>query len=634
VLALLGAVALSFAVYAHTLGGDFVYDDIPLLVDNDCHRARLSRLFDFSRPTLCNQRPLRFISFALDHAIWGQRPLGYRVTNLILHGLVSFLALLVLWRVCGDATLAFVGALLFLLHPIATEAVAYISGRRDLLLALFSLSAALAVLPAARAVPPAIAGGAENRDPIPLSPGRALAGGLALLCAFLSHESAVALPFALLVVALALRWPAEPTGWRKGLARALSALRAERRLWALLALVVFALAFAGWSLATRNPSTRHALWGEGIGGHVATVLRVHAHYLRQLALPTDLIADYSPQAFRLSRSLFEPSALVALALCVGLLAGALWLWARRAATSGWRLAGAAVLVYFALLVPQSQIAIHHELAAEHRLYLPSLCFSALVAAGLIALARRLDRRWLLVPVCGGLALALALLTVGRAMVWTSAELLWSTTVERVPRCARAQANLGAIYAGQGRLDAGRRHLERALALRPNLCTPRLNLGQLLVHTGKVKRGLVELRRGVRCRPGPSAYAALASIELELGLAARAERSARAGLRYRRLEVGLRYLLGRALQRQGKLDAALAAYQRVLFRRPGHVRSRLQIAAIRAIRCELSEARRLAAALRKDRRLRRSRQQALERLLRRALQRCRRPASTAPATPPP
>ncbi|PIE20006.1 MAG: hypothetical protein CSA65_00160 [Proteobacteria bacterium] len=610
-LALLAALVGSFALYAHTLGGELVYDDIPLLVNNDCHRdsAQLSRLFEVSRQTVCNQRPLRFLSFAVDHALFGDSVVAYRAANLVYHGLVVWLALLLLWRFTGDRFTAICAAALFGFHPIATEAVAYVSGRRDLLCALFALAAALAVLPSV----------ADREQKLPLW--RALLAPLLTIGAFFSHEGSVVLPFALLLLALARRWPVARSagGQRQGLAAqlrgALSTLRAERRLQLLLALMLLAVALAIWAASVRNPSTRHELWGEGFDGHLATVLRVHAHYLRQLALPVALQADYSPAAFRLSSSLLEASALGALALVVGLIGLALWGF-RRAP-----LGAAALLCYFGLLVPSSQLVVHHELAAEHRLYLPALALFALVAGRASTLARRTGRRRAFALAWTLLLSLLALTTVKRAMVWTSAELLWSTTVAQAPRCARARANLGAIYAQQGRLEAAQEQLEVALAVRPKLCEARGNLGQVLIDRGKLGPGLAAMRAALRCKPSTAGYRRLAQAELRFGQPKAAEASARAALRRAPRDPGLLYLRARAEHLQGRLDAALVSYRALLKLDPRRWRALLQIGGIRAVRCQLVRAERVAAALARLPGVRRDRVAALRRLISRARKAC-------------
>jgi tetratricopeptide (TPR) repeat protein len=603
-LGLLCALVGSFALYAHTLGGELVHDDVQLLVKSDCHRdpSRLARLFEVSRQTVCNQRPLRTLSFALDHALFGQSPAAYRAVNAVYHGLVVWLALLLLWRLSGDRFAAICGAALFAVHPIATEAVAHVSGRGELLFALLALAVALTVLP----------GAADAGKK--LSWARLLLAPPLLLGAFLASGGAVVLPFALALLALARRWP-RGEGWAHQLRCALSALRTERRLALLVALMLLASLLAAWAALSGDLATRPQLWGQGVDGHVATMLRVHAHYLRQLALPTALQADYSPAAFRLSAGLLEASALGALVLVGGAIGLALWAF-RRAP-----LAAASVLCYFGLLVPSSQLWVRQELAAERWLYLPALALVALLAGAASALARRSGRLRLVALAWALLLPLLALVTVQRAIVWTSAELLWSTTVAQAPGCARARAELGAIYARQGQLDGAQRQLEAALAVRPELCAARRDLGQVLLDRGKLGAGLKALRAALVCEPSTAGYRRLSRVELRFGQARAAEASARAALRRKPRDAELLYLLGRAEQLQGRLAVALRSYRAALTIDPRRWRALLQIGRISAVRCRLVRAERIASVLARLPKVRQGRVAALRRLISRSRRSC-------------
>ncbi|MBW2736405.1 MAG: hypothetical protein JRH20_28795, partial [Deltaproteobacteria bacterium] len=79
-----------------TLGlfqGEFVFDDIPTLVENDCHRGfdKIPQLFRFGASDVCTTRPLRTLSFMVDHALWGDLTLGYHLHNLVLHATCALL---------------------------------------------------------------------------------------------------------------------------------------------------------------------------------------------------------------------------------------------------------------------------------------------------------------------------------------------------------------------------------------------------------------------------------------------------------------------------------------------------------------------------------------------------------------
>ena len=234
-------------------------------------------------------------------------------------------------------------------------------------------------------------------------------------------------------------------------------------------------------------------------------------------LPTRLIADYSFDAFPASTRFAEPRVLLALLLVGGLIGLALALLPRR------RWLAAAILCHFVLLLPVSQIAVHHELLAEHRLYLVSLCFAGVLAAALAGLVRRSRAGWGLVAV---LLATQLILTQARSLDWTSSLRLWSATVEAVPRCARAQLNLGVALARRQRFEEARPHLELAVQIDPQSCTARVERGRLLVDLHQGERGLAELRRAVECRASAYSLRALGSAALRLGRRDEAEAALR------------------------------------------------------------------------------------------------------------
>ncbi len=139
-------------------------------------------------------RPLFIWSYVIDSRIWGTRPFGYHLTNLILHGLNAFLvfklALRVLQRLAprssGETGVAIAAAALFLLHPSHTEAVIWISGRADLIATCFILASLLAYF--------AYANGARTSQLI--------ASLTCFVLALLAKESAICLPFLILVVSV------------------------------------------------------------------------------------------------------------------------------------------------------------------------------------------------------------------------------------------------------------------------------------------------------------------------------------------------------------------------------------------------------------------------------------------------
>jgi tetratricopeptide (TPR) repeat protein len=132
-------ILLVFAVYAATLTHGFVWDDTTIIVNNPL-LEKLGNIpqFFLSEDALEDSsgyyRPATYISFALDRAFWGVKPVGYHSTNLVLHMLVVLLFYAVIAALFKKERLAFVAALVFALHPVAGETVNFLAGGRNTLL--------------------------------------------------------------------------------------------------------------------------------------------------------------------------------------------------------------------------------------------------------------------------------------------------------------------------------------------------------------------------------------------------------------------------------------------------------------------------------------------------------------------
>jgi tetratricopeptide (TPR) repeat protein len=130
---------LLLAVYGNTLNHGFVWDDTDIIVEN----LQLQKLSNIPSLFLSEDkiegstgyyRPLTYISFALDHAIWGLNPVGYNITNLLLHILVALLFYQVIATLFKNENLALAATLIFSLHPIVGETINFHSGGRNTLL--------------------------------------------------------------------------------------------------------------------------------------------------------------------------------------------------------------------------------------------------------------------------------------------------------------------------------------------------------------------------------------------------------------------------------------------------------------------------------------------------------------------
>ena len=131
------------AIYGRMLGHDFLptWDDAGYVLDNpDIRGFTIANLRAvFSRFYMGNYAPVQMLSYMLDYSIWGLRPWGYLLTNLLLHLANGLLFYHLVQRLEGDDSWAWLAALIFLVHPVQVESVAWVSQRKNLLAMLFSL---------------------------------------------------------------------------------------------------------------------------------------------------------------------------------------------------------------------------------------------------------------------------------------------------------------------------------------------------------------------------------------------------------------------------------------------------------------------------------------------------------------
>lgn len=137
---------LGFVIYGNVMGGKFLLDDSVHVVANDYVKNFGHIKEIFSQDSLAGAgfrlgwyRPVLLLSYALDYSLWGLNSIGYHAVNIILHVISAVLLFFITLKLFKKIGIAFISGLIFLIHPVQTEAVSYISGRADLLLVLFLL---------------------------------------------------------------------------------------------------------------------------------------------------------------------------------------------------------------------------------------------------------------------------------------------------------------------------------------------------------------------------------------------------------------------------------------------------------------------------------------------------------------
>ena len=455
VFALLLLVALP---YLAGLRNDFVYDDHGSIAENSFlqNPANVRQVLTLQvlrdKHVLDGQRPVVVLSYFLDRAVWGPKPFGFHLTNLLLH-LAAVLSLFLLLRLFHESCLPFFAALLFGLHPVLTEAVQCPAFREDLLLGLFGLLYL-----------------AANFARGPVMP--VLLQAVALAGALGSKESAVVMP-ALLV----WMWICLP-----------AARPAPRTAIAMLS-VSFTLVAAYMlnSFAGRPLQAAGGAWN-GLSLHfpanLLTAPSLFHEYVRLLVWPHPLCVDrIVVPVLHLSEFRFVKGAVT-----LGLWAVLSIALVRRAPLvaygMGWMLI---------LFVPVANIVPLFNPMAERYLYFMVPGFVTIA----VSLLLRAKASQVLLPAVTALYIALIML---RLADWRNDAALWSATLKSEPMSARAHTWLGLAAKHDEKLQEAADHFERAAELNPHDTTGLINLGVMYGQMGDLATAESLLREAVRLRP--------------------------------------------------------------------------------------------------------------------------------------
>ena len=487
------------AVYAATLGYDLVWDDTLLIQESWRlhHWGQLPSLLVsqfWSEVGQASQyyRPLVTLSFFLDLQIWGLRPLGFHLTNVLAHVAVTLAVLALARRLMTDELAATTGALVFALHPLHTESVSFVSGRTDVLAAAFFL---LALLTYDR-------GRDEGRW------GWLSWSLVAYLLALLAKEVALALPPVLLVWDWLVR--RDLRSWR-------AASRAAARYAAYAAVTGLYLTLRGFALGgIVGPGQAADAWAQPYA-RALTIVEILASYVRVTILP------YPPHPLHaVVPAGFPPDlawwlAAVGLACALGATA-----WAVRATPAP----GLGALWFWLTLLPSvavNLLPLPSALMAERFLYLPTVGFCLIVGwvaarlLGPVALGRAAQLP--AVPSVGlaVVLLACAVLTLWRNEDWRDEYRLYSRMVEMAPNAALAHINLAFVQLPRGEVAAAGDNFREAVRLAPASARAHAGLGLTETILGDREAGL---RDGLKARalaPGdPDVRASLGALYLHRG----------------------------------------------------------------------------------------------------------------------
>ena len=529
-------IILAVAASAMSLANGYALDDVALVVRN----ARVHSLNEawrlFALPYWPPQygaslyRPLVTVGYAVQWALGGGAPWVFHATSVALYAAASALVL-ALFRTLVPPAAALIGAALFAVHPVHVEAVSNAVGQSELVTASAILAAALVYVRSRRAGAP---------GPAAIS---CIAAAFAVAC--LAKEHGVLLPAILLVV----EWLVVGDGARDGSLR--TRVREIAPLYTILAAVGIAYAIVRTFVVGDLLGETDVIPVEGLS-RVGMMLVVAPHWVRLLAWPANLSADYSPQHVRIPDGMSAEVVLgiVVLAVLIGLF-GALGL--GRPETHADRSAARLGLALAAIaLVPVSNL-FYVLVVAERALFLPSVGAMLAVSAAASAALRQAHggsaRVRALVATAAMIAVMLGAARSNlRHRVWRDDATLFAQTVRDAPLSYRAQFFYGQILFAQGKRADGERHLRLAIALNPTRSdvSPLNYLATQYREAGICAQALPLYEEALRRADGrPDVRFGLASCLLTVGKADAARRIAAEGVRRGNLKALFEELLARS-----------------------------------------------------------------------------------------
>ena len=421
--------------------------------------------------------PLSWMTLGLDYRIWGMNPIGYHLTSLLLHAANAVVVYALARRLLAlahpevaerqPASIMFaagIGALVFAIHPLRVESVAWATERRDVLSGLFFF---MSILEYVRS-----RGTARER--------RGYLTALALFaCALLSKATSMTLPAILLIInAYPLRRIGGRVGWWSTAAKL---VYIELVPFALLAMSVAVL-----SIVALHPSRQ-------LGGEAKIAVSAYSlmFYLWKEVAPVGLSALYEmPQHVNPAEPRFLAGYVFVAALAVSC-----WLGVRK----HWGGFVAAMATFVVVTLPMlGAVQNGPQIAADRYTYHAAPALAALLAGGALWLLSR--ARGMTLGLALVVVLTLGALTWDQSGVWRNSETLWQRVLDVDPNSSIANSSMANVRYKQNRVQEGVEHSQRAVAVNPNYGEGFNGLGVGLAREGRVADAIVAYERALALEP--------------------------------------------------------------------------------------------------------------------------------------
>ena len=455
---------LGIAVYANSLQGEFIWDDQNLIAKNT-HLTRiegLTRIFNNQLYAGSGEksnfyRPLQELSYFFDYRIWRLNPFGYHLTNILIHLANAILVYTLVVMLSKSNPAGLVASLLFVIHPIHTQAVTYIAGRADLLSFMFVL---LAFVFSSFAV-------------------------ILYPLALLAKESAIVFPIVFFAYLTVFKD------------------KKQKAKFPAILIISFIYILLRFTLIKFDLSTTD-MSAVPIYTRLLTALKAFGQYLVLLFYPHNL---HMERNLPLAQSLFEAQVFASAAVFLLIIAAAFYLRRKSDICFRW-----GILWFLLWLIPHSNILPLNAFMAEHWLYLASVGFFLVCGVFLSGIYQEQNRkiRAVFIAAFAGYLTFLGASTIQRNRDWKDAVTFFEKTAAQSPHSHKAHIQLGVAYMEKEDYEPAMREYRRSIEIKP-ADQAYNNLGVIYIKTGRLKEAIAAFEQALELTPDClAAYDNLAS----------------------------------------------------------------------------------------------------------------------------
>jgi protein O-mannosyl-transferase len=479
-------ILVGFGIYSNSFNCSFHFDDIPDIIENQSIKdlSNIKAWWNY-----CPRRAVGMFTFALNYHFHQLGVFGYHLVNWIIHLIAG---IIVWWLVRLTLTTPALQnysirkqrfwfplcvGLLFVVHPIQTQAVTYIVQRLASLATMFYLLSLTLFV--------------KGR----LWNGKAFYRILLWIGAFISaalgmltKEIVFTLPFSILLYEYTFL---KTKSWKFSFKNKKHMLGGIFFVLIILIIPLLFLSKQSFSalFTSQEPQQGH-LYDLTVGKYLMTQFRVIVTYIRLMFLPIRQNLDYD---YPVATHFFTPATFFSFSFLIIILIGAFFLFRKN------RLMAFGIFFFFLTLSVESSVIVIQNVIFEHRLYLPSVGFVLFLTSALFYFYEKRNSQ-IAIGVMVFIIGAHSILTYQRNKVWQDESTLWTDIIKKSPHKARPWASRSKVYFMKGEYDNALADLNKALAINPNYLDALNNRGLVYLEMKKYDEALTDFNDALKINP--------------------------------------------------------------------------------------------------------------------------------------